>query len=92
MIIKNLVKEDFFFKLKNKCPDDDEIERTKEIMKMFDGKNGEELTKLYCKSDVILLTDVMEKFVNVSTEECGNNPSILWKSTWLYLSMCLEIY
>ena len=41
---------------------------------MFDIKNGAELTKLYCKSDVILLADVMEKFVKVSFEEYGINP------------------
>ena len=41
---------------------------------MFDIKNGEELTKLYCKSDVILLADVIEKFVKVSFEEYGINP------------------
>ena len=67
--VDNLMKEDFFSKLKNECPDDDELERTKEIMKLFDIKNGEELTKLYCKSDVLLLADVIEKIVKVSTEE-----------------------
>ena len=72
--VVNLKKEDFFFKLKNKCPDDVEIERTKEIIKLFLIKNGEELTKLYCKSDVILLADVIEKFVKVSFEEYGINP------------------
>ena len=72
--VDNLEKQDFFSKLKNKCPDDDEIERTREIIKLFDIKNGEELTKLYCKSDVVLLDDVMEKFVKVSTEEYGLNP------------------
>ena len=41
---------------------------------MFDIKNGGELTKLYCKSDVILLADVIEKFVKVSFEEYGINP------------------
>ena len=41
---------------------------------MYDIKNGEELTKLYCKSDVILLADVIEKFVKVSFEESGINP------------------
>ena len=35
----NLKKEDFFSKLKNKCPDDEEIERTKEIIKKFNIKN-----------------------------------------------------
>ena len=72
--VDNLKKEDFFSKLKNECPDDDETERTKEIIKVFDIKIGEELTKLYYKSDVILLADVIEKFVKVSTEEYGNNP------------------
>ena len=41
---------------------------------MFDIKNGEKLTKLYCKSDVIILADVIEKFVKVSFEEYGINP------------------
>ena len=41
---------------------------------MFDIKNGEEITKLYCKSDVILLADVTEKFAKVSTAEYGINP------------------
>ena len=72
--VDNLKKEHFFSKLKNKCPDDDEIERTKEIIKLFDNKNGKQSTKLYCKSDVISLADVIEKFVNVSFEEYGINP------------------
>ena len=67
-------KEDFFSKLKNDYPDDVEIERTKEIIKLFNIKDGGELTKLYCKSDVILLAEVFEKFVNVSTEEYKINP------------------
>ena len=69
-----LKKEDFFSKLRNKCPGDDERERTEEIIDMFDFKNGEEITKLFCKSDVILLADVLEKFVKVSFEEYGINP------------------
>ena len=72
--VDNLKKEDFFNKLKNEYPDDEEIERTKEIIKLFNIKDGEELTKLYCKSDVISLADVFEKFVKVSTEEYKINP------------------
>ena len=34
----NLKKEDFFSKLKNKYPDDEEIQRTKEIIEIFDIK------------------------------------------------------
>ena len=37
----NLKNEDFFSKLKNKCPDNEEIERTKESNKKFYIKNGE---------------------------------------------------
>ena len=33
--VDNLKKEGFFSKLKNKCPSDEEIERTKEIIKKF---------------------------------------------------------
>ena len=63
------IKKNFFSKLKNDYPNDDEIERTKEIIKFFTIKDGEELTRLYCKSDVILLADVFETFVKVCTEE-----------------------
>ena len=72
--VDNLKNEDLFSKLKNKCPDDEEVERTKEIVKLFDNKNGKELTKMYCRGYVILLADVIEKFVEVSFEDCGNNP------------------
>ena len=67
-------KEDFSSKLKNNCPNDDEKERTKEMIKLFDINHGEELTKLYCKSVVILLSDAFEKFVKVSNKEYGINP------------------
>ena len=32
--VVNLKKKDFFSKLKNKCPDDEEIEQTKDIVKV----------------------------------------------------------
>ena len=46
----------------------------KEIFKIFDIKNGEELTNCYLKSDVILLADIFEKTIKTSTEEYGINP------------------
>ena len=61
--VNNLEKEHFFSKLKNKCPDCEKIERTIEIIKRFNIKNGEELTEVYLKSDVLLLTCVFEKFI-----------------------------
>ena len=72
--VHSLKKEDFFSKLKNKCPDDEEIQRTKEIIEIFNIKNGNKLTDLYLKSDVTLLADVFEKFIKISIEEYGINP------------------
>ena len=62
--VNNLQKKDFFSKLKNKCPDDEEIERTKDIITRFNIKNGE-LTEIYLKIDVLLLACVFEKFIKV---------------------------
>ena len=72
--VNNLKKEHFFSKLKNKCPDDEEIERTMDIIERFNIKNGEELTQIYLKSDVLLLACVFEKFIKVSVNEFGINP------------------
>ena len=72
--VKKSKKEDFFSKLKNGYPDDEEMERTKEIIKLFNIRNGEELTELYLKSDVLLLACVFEKFIKISVKENGLNP------------------
>ena len=72
--VNNLKKEDVFSKLKNKCPDDEEKERTNKVIKIFDIKNGEELTEIYLKSDVLLLACVFGKFIEVSINEFDINP------------------
>ena len=72
--INDLKKEDFFSKVKNKCPENEEIERTKEFFEKFDIKNVEELTQIYLKKDVLLLACVFEKFIKVSVNEFGKNP------------------
>ena len=63
-----MIKEDFFSKLGNDYPDDTEIERTKHV------KNGEHLTTLHKETDIILLTDVLEKVIKVSIKKFGRNP------------------
>ena len=95
--VNDLKKEDFFSKLKNDYPDDEEIERTKEIIKLFNIKDGGELTKLYCKSDVILLADVFEKFVKISTKEykinplhCVSLPGYTYQSALKYTDIILQ--
>ena len=60
--------------MKNGYPDDEEIERTVDIIKRFNIKNGEELTEIYLKSDVLFLAGVFEKFIKVSVNEFGINP------------------
>ena len=73
-LVYNLKKEDFFSKLKNGYPDDEEIERTKEIIKIFDNKNGKKLTEISLKSDVLLPACVSEKFIKVLVNEFKINP------------------
>ena len=72
--VDKLKKEDFFSKLKSKCPDVSETERTKQIIEIFTIKNGEESTSVYMKTDIILLADVFEKSVKVCTKDYGIIP------------------
>ena len=89
MILKNLLinwrEKNFFIKLKHDYLDDEEINRTKQITKLFNNKSGEELTQLFLKSDVLLLACVFEKFLKVSVNEfvnihlyCVSLPSYTW--------------
>ena len=95
--VDHLEKKDFFSKLKNRCPDDEEIDRTKEIIKIFDIKNGEELTEIYLKSDVFLLACVFEKFIKVSINEfkinplyCVSLPGYTWQCGLKYTGINLQ--
>ena len=45
-----------------------------DIIKSFNIKNGEELTEIYLKSNVLLLACVFEKLIKVSVNEFGINP------------------
>ena len=95
--VDNLKKEHFFSKLKNKCPDDEEIERTMDIIKQFDIKNGEELTEIYLKSDVLLIACVFEKFIKLSVNKfdinplyCVSLPSYTWQCGLKYIGINLQ--
>ena len=95
--VDKLQKEDFFSKLTNDYPSHREIERTKVIIKKFDIKNGEELTQLFLKSDVLLLACVFEKFRKVSFTEFGINslycvslPGFIWQCGLKYTGTNLQ--
>ena len=70
----NLTKEDFWSTLKQTTPPNEEINRTQEIIKKYDLKNGQECMMLYLKMDVLQLTDVFENFVEKATLEYSINP------------------
>ena len=89
-------KEDFFSKLKNGYPDDEETERTMDIFKKFNIKNGE-LTQTYFKSDVLLLACVFENFIKVSVNEfdinllyCVSLPGFTWQCGLKYTGINLQ--
>ena len=95
--VNTLKKEHFFSKLKNKCPDDEEIERKMDIIERFNKKNGEELTELNLKSDVLLLACVFEKFIKVSVNEfrinplfCVSLPGYTWQCGLKYTGINLQ--
>ena len=70
----DLTKEDFWSTLKQTTPSLEETNRTQEIIKKYILKNGQELTMIYLKMDVLQLTEVFENFVEKSTLEYGINP------------------
>ena len=75
-----------FGKLKHVYPIHEDTERTKEHTNFFKISIGEELPKLFLKSDFILFIYVIEKFSKVSTIEFDINPLhcvSLPRFTWL---------
>ena len=65
----NLTKEDYWSTLTQSYPSDDDIKRTQELIDENNIKNGQKLTMLYLKMDVLQLADVFENFVESSTRE-----------------------
>ena len=91
-------KEAYLSKTANKIPDQKEIDRTNEIIKLYNIKNGNELTELYCKADIILLADIFEKFKEVPKTEFGINPlyhislpGTTWSNGLKYTKIKLEL-
>ena len=54
---------------------DDDYEHAQNVFGVFECKNLAEYTGLYCKSDVLLLADVWEAFVDVCLEKYKLDPS-----------------
>ena len=85
--------------MKNECPIDEEIERTKERQRNTDTniKNGENLTRIYLRRYVLKLKCVFEKFTKVSIKEFGINPlycvslrGFIWQCGLKYTALNLQ--
>ena len=74
------------------------IDRTKEIIKLFNIKNSTDLPELYNETDVILLADIFENFIKVSISEFGINPlyyislrGTTWSNSLIHTKVELEL-
>ena len=74
----NLGKEDYFSTLKHSYPDFEEILRIQAIIVKNRITNLKELTMLYLKNDVLLLTDIFQKNIDTCKKAYGNNPLYLY--------------
>ena len=68
-----------------------------DIIERFNIKNGEELTEIYLKSDVLLLACVFEKFIKVLINEfkisplyCVSLPGYTWQCGLKYTGINLQ--
>ena len=80
-------REGYFSTLKQSHPDFDEIIRTKAIIVKNRITNLKELTMLYLKNDVLLLTDIFQNYIDTCKKADGINPlysysppSFMWKA------------
>ena len=82
-----LGREYYFSTLKQSYPDFGEIMRTQAIIVKNKITNIKELTMLYLKNDVLLLTDILQNYIDTCKEAYGINPlysystpSFTWKA------------
>ena len=66
-----LGREDYFSTLKQSYPDLEEIIRTQAIIVKNKISNLKELTMLYLKNDVLILTDIFQKFIDTCKKVYG---------------------
>ena len=82
-----LGREGYFSTLKQSYPEFEEIIRTQAIIVKKRITNLKELTMLYLKNDVLLLTDIFQNYIDTCKKAYGNNPlysystpSFTWKA------------
>ena len=76
-----LGREDYFSTLKQSYPDVEEIIRTQAIIVKNKITNLKELTMLYLKNDVLLLTDIFQNYIDTCKKTYGINPLYSYSTT-----------
>ena len=84
-------RSEFFSSLKNKCVSNEEYDRTVEIWDVFKIKALGEYHSLYLKTDVLLLADVFEKFINTCLNYYGLDPCHCFSSPGLSFDAMLRM-
>lgn len=91
-------KSNFFNKLTGEHISESDYLHAVKVWKKFQVKNLGEYTDLYLKSDVLLLSDIFEKFREMSLEFYGldpcyyvSSPSLSWDAMLLYTKVKLEL-
>ena len=76
-------RSEFFSSLKNKCVSNEEYDRAVEIWDVFKIKALGEYHNLHLKTDVLLLADAFEKFINTCLNYYGLDPCHYFSSPGL---------
>ena len=90
-------KDCFFNSLKDCEITDEEYQRACNVWKVFNIKNLGEYHDLYLKTDVLLLCDVFEKFIDVCLKDYGldpchylSSPGLVWDAMLKMTGIKLE--
>ena len=84
-------KDKFFSSLKNEGISEKDYEKAKNIWNTFKIKTLGEYHELYLKTDVLLLCDVFEKFINTCLNYYGLNPCHYFSSPGLSWDAMLKM-
>ena len=83
--------DNFFSSLKDRGISEQEYQRAISAWKVFEIKNLGECHDLYLKTDVLLLCDVFEKFINTCLEHYSLDPSNYFSSRGLSWEAMLKM-
>ena len=83
--------EKFYSSLSDSGISDKDHEHARNVWKTFNCKTLADYTELYCKSDVLLLADVFENFIDVSLKKYGLDPSYYITSPSLAFDAMLKM-